>query len=162
MTLFDYFVLFVLCCSIIISMMRGLVKEVLSLVSWIAAFVVANLYSQTLAQWMPDTLPGPVTRLIVAFVVLFIVIKLLMSLLMVAVDSLIRASGLSPADRGLGGLFGLARGLLIVLTAVLLCGLTAVPQQPFWQEALLSPMAETAARTALPFLPGDFASRIRF
>lgn len=162
MTIFDYFVLFVLCCSIIISTLRGLVKEILSLISWVAAFIVANLYSETLAQWMPDIVSGQVMRLIAAFIVLFIGVKFLMSLLMVAVGSLVRAAGMTPADRGLGGLFGLARGVVIVLTVVLLCGLTAVPQQPFWRDALFSPMAETAARTAIPFLPGNIARRIHF
>lgn len=162
MTIFDYFVLFVLCCSVIISTLRGLVKEVLSLVSWIAAFVVANLYAETLAPWMPEFISGQAMRLIAAFVVLFAAVKLSMSLLMATIDSVIKASGMTPADRGLGGLFGLARGLVIVLTVVLLCGLTAVPQQPFWREALFSPIAETAARTAMPFLPGDIARRIHF
>jgi len=59
-------------------------------------------------------------------------------------------------------LFGLGRGLVIGLAVVLLCGMTAIPQQPFWREALLSPLAETAARTVKPYLPGDFASHVQF
>lgn len=46
MTIFDYLVLFVLVTSVLISMMRGLVKEILSLVSWIVAFVIANAYGR--------------------------------------------------------------------------------------------------------------------
>ena len=79
-----------------------------------------------------------------------------------AVDALIKSAGLSLADRGLGGLFGLARGLVLVLAAVLVCGMTAIPQQPFWREALFSPLAETAARTVKPFLPGDVARHVNF
>jgi membrane protein required for colicin V production len=40
--------------------------------------------------------------------------------------------------------------------------MTTVPQQPFWKEALLSPLAETAARTVKPYLPGDFVRHVRF
>lgn len=162
MTLFDYLILFVLLCSIIISTMRGLIKEVLSLVSWIVSFVVANAYSATVANWIPDLVPGQMLRLIVAFLVLFIGVRLLMSLLMRAVNALIKASGLSLADRGLGGLFGLARGCVIVMAAVLLSGMTSIPQQAFWKDALLSPMAETAAQTIMPFLPGSFSQHVRF
>jgi membrane protein required for colicin V production len=79
-----------------------------------------------------------------------------------ALDAVIKAAGLTLADRGLGGLFGFARGVVIVLAAVLLCGMTAVPQQPFWKNALLSPLAESAAMTVIPLLPGDLAHRIRF
>lgn len=162
MTIFDYLVLFVLICSIVISTLRGLVKEVLSLLGWVVALVVANAYGQDLAAMLGDVIPGAVMRLIAAFIVLFIGVRLLMALFALAVDAVIRRSGLSVADRGLGGLFGLARGLVLVLATVLVCGLTAIPQQPFWKDALLSPLAETAARTVMPFLPGAFARNVNF
>ncbi|HZW14207.1 MAG TPA: CvpA family protein [Noviherbaspirillum sp.] len=162
MTIFDYLVLFVLICSIVISTLRGLVKEILSLLSWVVSFVIANAYGEDLAGWLPDLVPGNVTRLIVAFLALFIGVRLLMMLLTMAIDALIKAAGLTLADRGLGGLFGLGRGLVIILAVVLVCGMTAIPQQPFWKEALLSPLAETAARTVKPFLPGDIARHVQF
>lgn len=161
-TIFDYLVLLVLICSIVISTLRGLMKEILSLLSWIVSFVVANAYGEELATLLPDMIPGSATRLIIAFIALFIGVRLLMALLSAAVDALIKASGLTVADRGLGGLFGLGRGMVIVLAAVLVCGMTAVPQQPFWKNALFSPLAETAARTVKPFLPGDFARHVQF
>jgi membrane protein required for colicin V production len=161
-TIFDYLVLFVLVCSVVISTLRGLMKEILSLLSWVVSFFVANAYGEALAKLLPDMMPGKATRLIVAFIALFIGARLLMLLLSMAVDALVKASGLTLADRGLGGLFGLGRGLVIVLAVVLLCGMTAIPQQPFWREALLSPLAETAARTVKPYLPGDFASHVQF
>lgn len=162
MTIFDYLVLFVVACSIVISTLRGLVKEILSLLSWIVSFVLANAYGEALAKLMPEVIPGGTTRLIVAFISLFIGVRLLMMLLTMAIDAVIKASGLTLADRGLGGLFGLGRGLVLVLAAVLLCGMTAIPQQAFWKEALLSPLAETAARTVKPFLPGDVARHVQF
>jgi membrane protein required for colicin V production len=161
-TIFDYLVLFVLTCSVVVSTLRGLVKEILSLLSWIVSFVVANAYGEKLATLLPDMVPGHTTRLIVAFIALFIGARLLMMLLSMAIDALVKASGLTLADRGLGGLFGLGRGLVIVLAAVLLSGMTAIPQQPFWKEALFSPLAETAARTVEPFLPGDIARHVKF
>ena len=142
--------------------MRGLVREILSLASWVAAFLIANAWGSTLAQWLPEVVPGELTRLIVAFVILFIGVRILMGLLIRTIEALIKASGLTVVDRGLGSLFGLGRGLLIVITAVLLCGMTAIPQQRFWKEALLSPLAETAAQTVKPFLPGDLARRVQF
>lgn len=162
MTIFDYLVLFVLVCSVVISTLRGLVKEILSLLSWIVSFMVANAYGQDLAKMLPDMIPGSATRLIVAFLALFIGMRLLMALLSMAIDAAIKASGLTLADRGLGGLFGLGRGLVIVLATVLLCGMTAIPKQRFWREAVLSPLAETAARTVKPFLPGEFARHVQF
>nr|WP_229520559.1 MULTISPECIES: CvpA family protein [unclassified Massilia] len=161
-TIFDYLVLFVLVSSVIISTLRGLVKEILSLLGWIVAFVVANAYGAKLAPMLPELLPGETARLIMAFVLLFLGVRILMGLLSLAIGALITATGLSLADRGLGGLFGLARGIVIVLAAVILSGMTSIPQQDFWRNALLSPMAETGARTVKPFLPAAMAQHVNF
>ncbi|MEO7496840.1 MAG: CvpA family protein [Massilia sp.] len=162
MTLFDYLVLFVLAASVVISTMRGLIKEILSLASWIIAFVIANAYGARLAPMLPSMIPGEAVRLMAAFVALFIGVRILMGLLSMALDAVVKASGLSLADRGLGGLFGLARGLVIVLFTVILCGMTSIPQQDFWKHALLSPMAESGARTVKPFLPAELAEHVKF
>jgi membrane protein required for colicin V production len=161
-TIFDYLVLFVLLASVVISTLRGLVREILSLVSWVVAFVVANAYGAALAPMLPDLIPGEAVRLMVAFVALFLGVRILMGLLSLAVEALVKAGGLSVADRGLGGVFGLARGIVIVLFAVILCGMTSIPQQDFWTHALFSPLAETGARTVKPFLPAALAQHVQF
>lgn len=162
MTIFDYLVLLVLVCSVILSVLRGLVREVLSLASWVIAFVVANAYGEALATMLPEVIPGESTRLIVAFIALFIGTRLLMALVAKTVAELVKASGLSLIDRSLGAVFGLARGAVIVLAVVLLCGTTSIPEQAFWKEARLSPLAETAAQTVKPYLPGQFAQHVHF
>ena len=162
MTIFDYLVLFILIASVVISTLRGLVKEILSLVGWVAAFVVANAFGAKLAPMLPSVFPGETVRLIVAFIALFLGVRVLMGLLSLAVGALIDATGLTLADRGLGGLFGLGRGIVIVLAGVILCGMTSIPQQAFWKDALLSPMAEAGARTIKPFLPAALAQHVQF
>jgi membrane protein required for colicin V production len=161
-TIFDYLVLFILIASVVISTLRGLVKEILSLVGWVAAFVVANAFGAKLAPMLPSVFPGETVRLIAAFIALFLGVRVLMGLLSLAVGALIDATGLTLADRGLGGLFGLGRGIVIVLAGVILCGMTSIPQQAFWKDALLSPMAEAGARTVKPFLPAALAQHVQF
>jgi membrane protein required for colicin V production len=161
-TIFDYLVLFILISSVVISTLRGLVKEILSLVGWVAAFIVANAFGAKLAPMLPSVIPGETVKLIDAFIALFLGVRVLMGLFALAVGALITATGLSLADRGLGGLFGLGRGIVIVLAGVILCGMTSIPQQAFWKDALLSPMAETGARTVKPFLPAAFAQHVQF
>ena len=162
MTIFDYLVLCILVSSVVISTMRGLVKEILSLLGWVVAFVVANAYGARLAPLLPSMIPGEAVRLMVAFAALFLGARILMGLVTLAFDAVVKASGLSLADRGLGGLFGLGRGIVIVLAAVILCGMTSIPQQAFWKNALLSPIAETGARTIKPFLPAALAQHVQF
>jgi membrane protein required for colicin V production len=161
-TLFDYLVLFVLAASIIVSLLRGVVKELLSLLSWVAAFVVANAYSAALARMLPAVIPGEAVRLIVAFVALFIGARILMGLLSMAIDAVVTASGLGLVNRGLGGLFGLGRGIVIVLAGMILAGMTSIPQQAFWREARLRPLAESAARTVKPYLPAALAQHVHY
>lgn len=160
MTLFDYVVIFILVTSVIISTLRGLLKEVLSLVSWLIAFWVANAYGVELAEMIP--LAQQSLRLVCAFVALLIGVRLLMWLLTMALESVIAASGLTLIDRALGSLFGLARGGVIVLACMLVCGMTSLPQQPFWRHAVVRPYLETAALAVKPFLPGTYAGYIHF
>jgi membrane protein required for colicin V production len=161
-TIFDYIVLLVLVCSVLISTSRGLIKEMLSLVSWVVAFVVANAYGAQLADLLPAVVPGVALRLMLAFVLLFIGVRMLMGMLTMALDAAVTASGLGLADRGLGSLFGVARGVFIVLIVVILCGMTEIPRQTFWKNAMLSPLAETGVRIIKPYLPSAYAQYVRF
>ena len=162
MTAFDYILLVLLIGSMLISLTRGLVKEVISLVSWIVAFYVAINYGEVLEPWLPHAISGDVLRVIVAFVVLFIGTRIVMMFLAKLASLVLRASGLTFMDRFLGALFGLAKGALIALALVLVCGMTRIPQQPFWRNAMFSPMAEAAARMVMPYLPGYFVEYIHY
>ncbi len=162
MTAFDVVVLAILGASILISVVRGLVKEILSLVAWVAAFVIATLYASDLAALLPDAIPAGTIRFIAAFAILLIGTLLVGALVNLAIAHIISASGLKVVDRGLGGLFGLGRGLVIVVTLVILAGLTELPRQPVWRDAVLSPLAESAARTVKPWLPDSWARHVRF
>lgn len=146
----------------LISMLRGLVKEVLSLASWIIAFVVANAYDAALAKLLPAVIPGESTKLIVAFIALFIGTRLLMALLSKALEEVLKVSGLSLIDRSLGAVFGLVRGMVIVLAVVLVCANTSIPQQPFWQDALLRAPAQDAAQAMKQYLPDQLAQHMHF
>lgn len=162
MTVFDYVVIIILAASVVISLMRGLVREILSLASWVIAFVVANAYGAELARMLPAAVPGEVVRTIVGFVGLFIGVRIVMGLVSMAVSALVSAAGLGIVDRGLGALFGFARGIIFVFAAVIVCGMTSMPQQAFWKKALLSPMAERGVRFVAPMLPDSIAKHVHF
>ena len=85
-----------------------------------------------------------------------------MSLIAMLISALVKSVGLGFADRFFGSLFGFIRGLLVVLLVVLGAGFTALPQEPFWQKALLSKPLETAAMFVIPWLPPDLSTRINY
>lgn len=162
MTAFDYILLVLLIGSMLVSLVRGLVREIISLVSWIVAFYVAIHYGEVLEPWLPHAISGNVSRVIVAFAVLFVGTRIVMMFLAKLANLVLRASGLTFMDRFLGALFGLAKGALIALALVLVCGMTRIPQKPFWKNAMFSPMAEAAARMVMPYLPDYFVEYIHY
>lgn len=162
MTAFDYAVLLIVGVSILISVMRGLVREALALAGWVASFWVAANYTVPLAPLLPDAIPSEALRMLAAFVALFLGTLLIASLMTIALAELVKKLGLGAIDRGLGALFGLARGLLIMLVLVLLAGLTPLPRQGFWRNAMLSAPFEAFVAVARPWLPEQLAKRISY
>lgn len=162
MTWFDYGVLLVIGVSALVAVMRGFVREVLSLLSWIAAFVAASAFAGTVAPMLPSAIPNDSLRMLAAFLLVFGATLLLMVLVTLAIAELVRAVGLGFVDRVLGLVFGLARGLLIVLVAVLLAGLTRLPEDRGWRDAMLSQPLEVLALLVRSYLPADLARRIRY
>lgn len=161
MTWFDYAVLAVLGFSALVGVLRGLTRELISLAGWIAAFVLAALFSGEAAGWMPESL-GPLLAGLLGFLAIFIGVLLVAFFFGLIVSLLLRAAGLGFADRMLGTAFGLARGAVIVLVTVMLAGLTPLPREAFWKQAVLSGPIETAALSLKPFLPEGLSQRLRY
>jgi len=162
MTWFDYALLAVLGVSALVGIWRGLVREVFALAGWIAAVAVSLLFAGEVAALMPATFATPLIRDLIAFVALFIGVLIAASIGGLLAKKLLRAVGLGLADRTLGGVFGIARGILILLILVLAAGLTALPAQAFWREAKLARPLETAAIAMKPYLPDAVADRVRY
>ncbi len=160
MTVFDYAILAILLVSIVVSVLRGLVREILSLVGWIAAFVVASLFAEQFAAMLVMLPAHPVLRLVVAFLLLLLGVALLMAMVNWGIMRGIQAAGMQLADRGLGGLFGLARGLVIVAALVIVGGMTKLPEMDFWKDAMFSPLAQAAVLTIKPWLPASIAGKV--
>ena len=162
MTVIDIAVLVIVGISILIGVLRGLVREVLALLAWVAAFLAANLLTPEIAKLLPQAMGKEEIRLLVSFVGVFIVVLIGLSMLAILASKLVRIVGLGPSDRVVGGVFGLARGVLVVMILVLLAGLTALPHQAVWRNAVLSDPLEEFAGTMKPWLPAELAQRITY
>ena len=131
MTIFDYAVLAILVVSILLSVMRGVVRELFSLTGWVIAFMVANSFAAGFLSMLPSSITGESLRMLLAFAAVFLSTLLAMALITMLISALIKTVGLGFADRFFGSLFVFMRGLLVVLLMVLATGLTALPQEPF-------------------------------
>jgi membrane protein required for colicin V production len=162
MTSFDYVVLVIIGLSVLISMMRGFVRELLSLGSWILAIFVAKLYTLQLAPLLPEALPSESIRFFAAFLILFLATLLICNLLAIALSKLFKRAGLGWFNRGLGAVFGLMRGLVIVCVLVLLAGFTSAPKDIRWRNAMFNAPLEAMVYKVLPWLPEDVAKHVKY
>ena len=163
MTAFDYVVVAIVSASVLLGVWRGVVGEVIALVAWVLAFFVAKWWGDEVARVVfAGVITDPALRIVAAWVAVFVVVLLLMALLRLAVRGLLKALGLSPTDRLLGVIFGLARGLLIVLVLVAVGGMLSLAKEKWWSDAYFSAPLETAVLAGKPWLPPDVAKRIRF
>ncbi len=162
MTSFDYLVLAILGLSIVLSVMRGFVLEALSIVAWVLAFFVAKTYAGQLLPMMPASIPTEPLRVLAAFAIVFLATLLISSLLSIAIASLFKKIGLGWLNRLLGGLFGLTRGVLIVCILVFLAGLTDLPQDERWRNAMFSAPFEALVTRIMPWVPDNISQFIKY
>ena len=162
MTWFDVLALAIVFLSLLLGLFRGFVREVLSLAGWVAAALIASRFAEHAAVWMPQGIPSEHVRLALGFFAVFVVVLIVASLLGSLLGALARAAGLGFMDRMLGAIFGIARGVLILVLFVLAAGLTPLPRTTWWATSLFTGPLERAAIAALPFLPEAIAARIRY
>ncbi len=135
----DWVILVIIGFSGILSLKRGFLREALSLLTWIAAFILARLFAAQLSIYFKEFITDPGVRLMAAFALLFVLTLLAGSLLQVIATLLVRATGLSATDRLLGVGFGLVRGGLVVVVIVAFLRVTPVVEDSWWKESTLIP-----------------------
>jgi len=162
MTIFDYVVLAIIGLSVFFSIMRGMVREVLSLAGWVLAFFVAKTYTLELAPLLPKAIPTQTLQYLAAFVILFLATLLISALLSIALSQIFKTVGLGWLDSVLGGFFGTLRGVLIVGILVFLGGLTELPKEPAWRSAMFSAPLEAMVTSAYPWIPPAIVSHVKF
>ena len=161
MTWLDYTVIALLVFSIAWGAWRGLVHEVFSLTGWILAFVLANLFATPLSQMFP-ALMRPGLRVVVAFSLIFVGTLVLAALLSALVTKFIKVSVLHSLNRWLGALFGLLRGLVIVVVLAMVAGLTPLPRKSDWIDSATGySLAQTVVQLK-PWLPPALGARMKY
>jgi len=131
----DYAILAIIAVSIVVGALRGFIKEVFALVVWAAAFVVAYHFAGDVADLMASAVALPSARTAMGFAGLFIAVLLVGGLINYLLGRLVETTGLSGTDRLLGGVFGAARGMALVVALLLVCGFTPIPADPWWKDS---------------------------
>ena len=134
LTAIDWVIFVVLALSTLLSLWRGFAREAISLAGWVAAFLIANLLADQLAAMLADTISNETGRYVAAFAILFAVTLMVASVLGIFAAKLISVTGLSILDRLLGTVFGVTRGIILVLVCVFVLRQLVPPQDLQWLQ----------------------------
>lgn len=156
MAALDWVFVAILAASLLLGAWRGLVYEVLSLVSWIAAFVLAQLFAPDVAAVLPMGQAPEVARYAAAFVLVFIVVVFAGGLLAWLIKKAVEAVGLRPVDRVLGAGFGVLRGALLLMAIAIVVNMTSFKRADWWEESKAAEISTAAVKQLKPVLPERF------
>lgn len=159
MPLFDLAVLLILFLSALLGWWRGFVYELFSLLGWAVAYIVARNFSAQIIPYVPQTIAVESIRSAVAFAAVFLAVLILSAIFAWALSRLIKVAGLSALDSKLGMLFGLVRGIFVVLALVWLGGLTSLPQQSWWKDAWTSKPLQQAVQSMQAYAAANIMSK---
>ena len=162
MSSLDLAIVVVLGLSMAWGIWRGFVREILSLAGWVLAFLAANAVAAPIGDALPEGLARPELRVLIAFVVVFVFVLSAMTLVAMLLSKLFRRAGLGGVDRTLGGFFGLARGIVLLLAFTLAAGLTALPRQTLWKESVGAGMLARTVLQLRSWLPPRLERRLRY
>lgn len=155
MTVVDVVVIFVIFLSALFSLIRGFVKEAISLATWIIAIWLAATFASKLAAALPNSVESEAVRQAIGFGVLFVLTLMVGAIVNTLVNQLVKKTGLSGADRVFGVGFGILRGGLIIIVFVVIGGMTPLPDAEWWQSSVLLQWFESAAMVIQEYIPQD-------
>lgn len=154
LTAFDYVVIAVILLSALRGAWRGLVGELFALVGWVVAFIVAARFADQVAVYVPANWPGgALTQWVVGFIVIAAAVLVISTVGSALLSRLTEIGGLRSVDRGLGLMFGLARGVVIVVLLFAGAKFTELPKTAFWRHAMLRPYVAQVVASVAPHLP---------
>ncbi len=156
MATLDWILLAVLLLSLLLGALRGLVYEAVSLLAWGVAFWLAQWYALDAARRLPLDNASEPLRYAAGFTVVFVVTIFVGGLLAWLIKKLVQALGLRPADRTLGGAFGLVRGAVLLLALAVVVNLTTLKTSPWWQASQGATVLTLALKELRPVLPQSF------
>jgi len=139
--------------SMLVGVWRGLLKELMSLIGWVVAYVCAQAFGAQAGLTLPVGEPGGRLNVVAGMMVVFVGAWLGWALLTWAVRQMVAASGLGGTDRALGGAFGLMRGVLVALVVTTLVSMTPVRQWEPWQTSRTVPWLHAMLEGLRPWLP---------
>jgi membrane protein required for colicin V production len=148
--------------SAAISVLRGFLREAISLLGWVLAFWLALTFANDLSGLFESYVSQPSMRHGLAFFAILVGTLVITAVVMYLVRLIVDKTEITGTDRALGIVFGIARGVVIVAILVLFAGLTALPKDPWWRESMFLPHFQVLAVEIQSLLPPEVATLFQY
>lgn len=135
---FDYTLLIVVVISAIFGMVRGFVREILSLLTWVLAFVAAYFFTDRVALVILPHVKSETVAQLTAFFSLFVLVLIVGALINYIIGRIVTFSGYSLSDAFFGIIFGAARGFLIALFVIFAIASSPLSAQAWFNASMLN------------------------
>jgi membrane protein required for colicin V production len=147
----DWIIAFVFLVSVLVGLLRGVTREIVSLAGWVTGLVLAYFFAEQAGAMLP--IEPPTLRTVLGALLILAGVLILAALLGALLRALMTAVKLSTLDRLLGAVFGFARAALVFGVAVVLTSGTQVPESEWWKQSMLLPWLQAGVAFASPLLP---------
>lgn len=162
MTEFDYIAIALVVLSAIFGYFRGFVREVFSLLTYLIAAYGTLTFAPTLLSYAYDIFNNYYASYVATYVFLFIILLIIIGFINRFISSMISYTGLGGADSFVGLLFGVIRGIAIVILLVIVAGYTDLPKEPWWVNSKFSSKAVNAVIELKKMLPEKYAKSLPY
>jgi membrane protein required for colicin V production len=158
----DYVIVGIVAVSAMIGLVRGVVREVLSLAVWALAVILALTFSDQLADALANRIDSTSVRYVAAFVMIFVATLIVGGIVQWLVMRLVETTGLTGTDRLIGLVFGGLRGAVVCIVAVIALR-PFVADESWWQASRIIPALGKFESDVLAAVSsaGDFVTELR-
>lgn len=160
MNALDYSILAVMGISALVGLLRGFVRETVSLLVWIVAFWVAMSFSVDVAKHLSGFMHNPSLRVAVSFTVLFVLVLMVGVIINYLLANVLKKAGVGTSDRILGVMFGLARGVMVVALVMILVELTPLVESASWRESMIVGLLQPMLAHVQKLLPTELHASV--
>jgi membrane protein required for colicin V production len=149
----DWIFIAAILASVGLGVWRGFVYEVMSVLNWLLAFVLAQWLGGYAGEHLPIAVESETLRQMAGFVLVFVASVFLGGLLVWVLPKLIESAGLRPVDRVLGGVFGVLRAAILLLALAVVVQMTPLRGHAWWHDSLVAEALMAGLKNLKPVLP---------
>lgn len=158
----DYAIAALVTLCLLIGLSRGAGREILSLFNWLLASAIAWYFADDFTRFSASSITDPNAKITAAFAIMFLLTLAVSGFVIFLMAYEKKKSRISLLSHIVGLPIGFLRGLILVNLAVILSGLTSLPNQNWWHESRIIPPFQTSTTWLKHHFPSGLSGYLRY